>query len=219
MRNRPELTVFGGSFRDRTVVCDFTWWGPTADWDVIGEVHRHERTLFVRTLRLVPHGDDVSDLRERDGAAPTFTPVSPALLRQIPLGRLLAEVHQELLEWASQESMTKDVVPGIKPQWLLHLEQVEGEPAVTTTGRRGGRPRIGDDVLRTVAEAYLQEQIEGRGITRRMAERLGLHPATTRDRIAAARARGYLGPAQHGQRGASPGWRLLQERAVTGADR
>jgi len=212
----PSLSVTRWSHDDDAHICDFTWWGPHAEWDVIGEVHREGTALRVRTLRLVPHGSDVGDLAEQSaatgqGAAPGVT---PALLKQIPLQRLLAQVHAHLLELARKPEARRPVAlqmsqgrqTPVSAQWVRHVEAVN-QP------RPPGRPRTHDAELRVVAETYLEENEFGRGLTRRLAERLGLEPSVARDRIAAARARGYLGAAAQGQRGAAPGPRLLVERS------
>lgn len=214
----PSLSVVRWSHDDDARVCEFTWWGPSPEWDVIGEVHRQGSALLVRTLRLVPHGSDLDALIEepsvlaRPGSVPAST-VTPALLRKIPLQRLLAQVHAQLLEHARgpeargpvalQRSQGQSLA--VSAQWIRHLDQVD-QP------RPPGRPRVGDPELRLVAEAYLEELEFGHGLTRRLADRLELRPATVRDRIAGARARGYLGAAAQGQRGAAPGPRLLAER-------
>jgi transposase-like protein len=203
MNAEPTLYLPATDTDDGSRVCEFRWWGPTEDWDVVGEVCRHERSLYVRTLRLVPHWDDIEGLRRSEEPPPPYRPVTPALLRKIPLARLLAQTHQRLLQ---VEFAPEGIAP--TPQWLTHVQNVE-EASRTTTGRGPGRPRISDEELRRVAEAYLEEDVHGRGITQRLADRFGLQPATMRDRIAAARARGFLSPASAGQRGAAPGWRLM----------
>lgn len=76
--------------------------------------------------------------------------------------------------------------------------------------RSGGRAALGDDLLRSVAVAYLAETAPGRpaGAVKRMAQEFGRPEETVRSWIARARKGGWLGPSVKGRAGAEPGPRL-----------
>ncbi len=105
-------------------------------------------------------------------------------------------------------------------QTLLALD--EGRlPADPTTRpekpgspRRGGRPAITDDLLRQLAEAYLEETAEGAasGPLTRVAARFNRPTETIRTWLARARKEGWLAPAVKGRAGGEPGPKLLVYR-------
>jgi transposase-like protein len=210
----PDVTFWLWSQRSEDKVCDFRWWGPTEQWDVVGEVERGASGLQVRSLRVVPHGGDVDDLDDRDEAHALDAGITPKLLRDIPLGRLLTQVHAQLLEHV-REGPPKDWARPELPQWMRHTQSLDETRGAT--GRRPGRPRLDDALLRELAVAYIEDD-GGRGVHARLAQRFGREQSTIRDWIRAARDRKYLAEAAHGQRSAAPGERLLEEiyQDVTG---
>lgn len=193
-------------------VCTWVWWGPTPDWDVAGELVRQGAALALRSLRIVPHasldgsGDDVEPRVAATGT------INPAMLKRIPLGRLLAQVNVAL----SQRSVAHDrgelgvdpTLQGRLEQWRAHVAEVASAPAPS---RRRGRPPLSDDLLRRVAVAYIEGAPDGPGVTARLAEDFGVQRNTMRDYIRAARAKHWLGPGAPGSRNATPGWRLLDD--------
>ncbi|MFD9517687.1 hypothetical protein [Streptomyces sp. NPDC059979] len=80
--------------------------------------------------------------------------------------------------------------------------------------RRGGRPLITDDLLRQLAEAYLEETAAGKpaGALRRVAARFDRPTETIRTWLARARKEGWLAPAVKGRAGGEPGPKLLVYR-------
>lgn len=80
----------------------------------------------------------------------------------------------------------------------------------TGTSRSGGRAALSDELLRSVAVAYLAETAPGRpaGAVKRIAQEFGRPDETIRSWIARARKAGWLGPSVRGRAGAEPGPRL-----------
>lgn len=156
---------------------------------------------------------DVSALPESANRRPSFEGITGALLRSVPVGRILAWAHEAM---ASSEWRTKGLTmlglsgtrlvqePELEPQVRAALERTAIVP-----NRRKGRPPLPGDLLDEVARAYLEEAKRGRGLTRRMAIRFDRPEETIRDWIHACRIRGYLSPGVTGRRGAQPGERLL----------
>ncbi|MGW3910570.1 hypothetical protein ACWEBX_03445 [Streptomyces sp. NPDC005070] len=87
-------------------------------------------------------------------------------------------------------------------------------PEKPESPRRGGRPAITDDLLRQLAEAYLEETAEGApsGPLTRVAARFDRPTETIRTWLARARKEGWLAPAVKGRAGGEPGPRLLVYR-------
>ncbi|MCU1592173.1 MAG: hypothetical protein JWP11_3429 [Frankiales bacterium] len=205
----PPLVRFHlwGHEHDMTV-CDFRWWGPTEDWDVTGVVERAGARLQVRSFEVVPHvlPHGLTDRAESVPVAPGG--VTPKLLRDVPLGRLMDQVHVALLaETRRLASGDGEHQQHARERWSRHAPALspEGEPL-----RRPGRPPLADDLLFRLSVAYI-EDTQGRGVTGRLAEQFDRPEATIRDWIRAARARGYLAAAEQGRRSAAPGPRLLDE--------
>ncbi|MCC3652737.1 hypothetical protein LIX60_14950 [Streptomyces sp. S07_1.15] len=88
-------------------------------------------------------------------------------------------------------------------------EQQAG-PQEKSKSRSGGRAGLSDELLRSVAVAYLAETAPGRpaGAVKRIAEEFGRPDETIRSWIARARKAGWLGPSVKGRAGAEPGPRL-----------
>jgi hypothetical protein len=157
---------------------------------------------------------DVSALSDIVPPRPEFEGITGALLRGIPLGRILAWAHDAMAtgEWRAEGltmlslSGTTKVVPtrDLDEQTRAALERTAAVPS-----RRHGRPPLSDELLEEVARAYLGEAKRGRGLTRRLATRFGRPEETIRHWIHVCRCRGYLSPGVAGRRGAQPGDRLL----------
>lgn len=86
-------------------------------------------------------------------------------------------------------------------------------PAVTReagASHSGGRAALSDELLRSVAVAYLAETAPGQptGAVKRIAQEFGRPDETIRSWIARARKAGWLGPSVKGRAGAEPGPRL-----------
>lgn len=140
--------------------------------------------------------------------------------------RLLSlEVRSPASEGAVTASMVNRVPVGRivgSLQTLLTLDRArrEGagatrtEPAKVETRRRGGRPRVTEDQLRQLAEAYLAETAEGKPARplARIAEQFGRPEETVRTWLARARKEGWLAPGVKGRAGGEPGPRLLAAR-------
>lgn len=90
--------------------------------------------------------------------------------------------------------------------------------AAETGPRRPGRAPLPDELLRQVAELYLEETVPGkpRGAVVRVAERMGKDPSTLSRWVHQARRRGWLGPAVPGREGGTPGPRLLADAGSAG---
>lgn len=198
----PEITYILGAVDDPRKICEFRWWGPTEAFDVVGVLAQQDRRLAVRSLRVVPHGLDVDDSADVPGEG-----VTPSLLRKVPLPRLIAQVHADLLATAERGDMySGGDVP--TPLWLKNLQALT--PAVPQKdARKGGRPAVSEDLLRQVAVAYLAEQHAGRGLHDRIADRISQPAKRVPDLIRLARAADLLTPAAPGKRGAAPGPQLL----------
>jgi hypothetical protein len=191
-------------------VCTWMWRGPSADWAVVGEVVRQGPALVLRSLRLLPYGAVDASGDEEDPAVPPAGTISPAMLKRIPLGRLLAQVNAELSSrraaYDQGEYARDPLLAGRPEQWREHIAATD----VAERPRRG-RPPLPDDLLRRVALGYIEDAQLGPGVTRRLAQAFGVQPNTMRDYIRAARKREWLAPGAPGSRSAAPGLRLLDE--------
>lgn len=155
---------------------------PTSDeWSATGDVSRGAQGLVISRLELTA-SQSVSG------------GITGSLLRRIQVGDILhvARAHVSL---AVARSDT-------------------GAPAEEQQGagktRSGGRTGLSDDLLRSVAIAYLAETAPGRpsGAVKRMAKEFERPDETVRTWIARARRDGWLGPSVKGRAGAEPGPRL-----------
>ncbi|MFF0127304.1 hypothetical protein ACFYTG_16480 [Streptomyces mirabilis] len=137
--------------------------------------------------------------------------VTSSVLREIPLGTVVADATKALLEAKKrqpQQAVLQDVQTDEFKQLLR--DSVRPQPGKTR--------QLSDQLLKTVALLYLEEYGAGRGMQKRIAERLGellgesVADTQVRDWISAARRRGWLTTGQAGRRAAGPGWKLLGER-------
>lgn len=148
-----------------------------------------------------------------------FIGITGAVLRKVPVGRILAWAHEVLAdeEWRQRgliaigpEGYRRVPPEEVGAGTVKALERMSPDATAPTEVRRG-RPRLPDDLLRQVAAAYLQEARGGRGLTRRLAARFERPEETIRHWVYLARQRGFLTPARAGQRGAGAGPRLTDD--------
>lgn len=132
------------------------------------------------------------------------TGITGSLMRQIPLGTLLDYVRAKIA--------------------------LSGAPKITATmaahkpAHPGGRTPMSDELLCSVATAYLRETAPGQpsGAVRRIAEEFDRPEETIRTWIARARKSGWLGPSVKGRAGAEPGPRFFEQamfERVDGSER
>lgn len=220
-------------------VCDFVYSDPSLPITACGVLLQSLTGLMVGELELFraqwgyfndygefvgPHGqwrakgDETWDVSAApDGGHPPFSGITGALLRTVPIGRIIAWAHEAMAddEWREEGLVTVGIdgptsVPAAElPSGVKAA--LERTAAVPT--QRRGRPPIPGDLLEEVAIAYLDEAKRGRGLTRRLALRFDRPEETVRDWIRACRVRGYLSPAVAGRRGAQPGELLLKARS------
>lgn len=206
----PPTLIYNIIDSDRPhAVCTWRWWGPRPEYDVLGWVVIHKQELVLERFYVVPYGSFVDengriDVAEDADVAEVLLPITPSLLREIPLARLMAQIYADL----TRRAPTADP----DEQWARHVLTVAeaaraGGP--DTVRRRGA---LSDALLRQVAEVCIEEAQGGRGLWRRVGERLGEPESRVRDLVRAARARGYLSSeVDHGKRDVKPGQRLLNE--------
>lgn len=165
----------------------------TADgWSTRWVIAPQHGRLVVRALTIEP-----TDRATPPGGvtASLLRELSPALAADLAAN---TEYTAHTIDKALQEAAHK---------WI---EEFGPEPS---TVPKRGRPRLSDDQLADLAQAYLEEIQAGRGVLARLAARFEEPPSTIRDRIRIARTRGFLGPApKQGAKGADPGPRLAQYR-------
>ncbi|WP_308491870.1 hypothetical protein [Microbacterium terrisoli] len=210
--------------RGREYVSDFVFRSKDLPVIIYGILINRGRGLEIAELELFrtswgyfdPWGDFV-DVEEgagepADGDEPPAL-ITSDLLRRLPLGRIVALAQQRL---AQEEWRTEGVVVLMgrdrSPDELSAAETLVLESAVTAARQTTrGRPSLPDELLESVACAYLEEAVAGAGLLRRMSARFDRPQATVRDWIAAARHAGFLTPAQPGRRGAAAGPKLSPE--------
>lgn len=221
--------------RGEGYVCDFVYSDPHLPVTVCGVLLRSVTGLTVGELELFraqwgyfndygefvgangewrAKDDETWDVSARgEDGRPAFSGITGALLRAIPIGRIVAWAHQAMAddEWRERGLATVGLtgvrtVPAadLPAEVRAALERTTAVPA-----QRRGRPPLDDELLEQVALAYLEEAKRGRGLTRRLAARFDRPEETVRDWIHACRVRGYLSPGAVGRRGAQPGERLL----------
>jgi hypothetical protein len=124
--------------------------------------------------------------------------VTAAMVNRIPVGRIVGSLQTLLTLDKARRGGAEAEPEEPKPQGV----------------RRGGRPRVTDEQLRALAEAYLTETAEGKPgrPVARIAEQLGRPEETVRTWLARARKEGWLAPGVKGRAGGEPGPRLLVAR-------
>jgi predicted transcriptional regulator len=125
--------------------------------------------------------------------------VTASMVNRIPVGRIVGSLQTLLtLDRARRGG----------------AESVKAETPEPKSLRRGGRPRVTDEQLRALAEAYLAETAEGKPArpVARIAEQLGRPEETVRTWLARARKEGWLAPGVKGRAGGEPGSKLLAAR-------
>jgi hypothetical protein len=144
-------------------------------------------------------------------APPRRIGITSDVLRRIPIGEIIAQAQRELADrsWEAEgirslpgPALDVDQFPETTRQALETANALAEQP-------QRGRPPLDDELLQDLAHAYLREAVHGRGLTRRLAAHFNRPEPTIKDWIKAARERGFLSPAQPGQRGAGPGPSLL----------
>lgn len=186
-----EITPPSAAARRRGVVAHFAY--PAEEgWRAGGDVSTSSNGLVISRLEVWPGGDGSQS-------------VTAGILRQVPVGAIVATVRAHATFEAAQGEATR--AAGL------------GEPMPKTLGgaadtpqRRGGRAPLSDELIADVAVAYLEETLPGKGsgATKRLAERFERPEETVRAWVARARRDGWLGPGSKGRPGAAPGPRLLQ---------
>lgn len=150
----------------------------------------------------------------------TFAGITTTILRQIPLGDILARAQRILAnrDW-EDEGITVLGGPDIPADELTPEARtaLESGANAATAAREAGRPPLPDDHLVAVAHAYLDEANRGPGVRRRLASRFDRPESTVRDWISEARQRGLLGMTTPGRRNAVAGPRLPTPPSPPGA--
>ncbi|MFC9637130.1 hypothetical protein ACFTZF_01100 [Streptomyces mirabilis] len=136
----------------------------------------------------ISRGDAGLAITRVEVTGPLPTGIAHHLLRRVPLGQLLAAGRAHLVD--------QDVI---------------SEPAPQPEPLPPGRVLMTPDLLRRVAQAYIEESGPGkdRAVLQRLEARFGRPKGTLRTWIAHARQEGWLGPAVQGRGGAEPGPRLM----------
>lgn len=126
--------------------------------------------------------------------------VTASMVNRIPVGRIVGSLQTLLaLDKARREGPAAAETPQTpKPEKQRH----------------GGKPRVTDEQLRELAEAYLAETAEGKPARplARIAEQFGRPEETVRTWLARARKEGWLAPGVKGRAGGEPGAKLLTAR-------
>lgn len=160
-------------------------WAAGDDWAVSGDVERGPFGLVVSRLEIRRPGESSG--------------VTSGMLREIPVGEILAAVRIQL----AQEEARQGASQRGRPDGVV--AEAVGAP------RRSGRAPLTPDLLRRVAIAYLQENTPGAGpgAMARLARRFGKPEETMRQWVARSRRDGWLGPGTKGRAGAEPGPKLI----------
>lgn len=125
--------------------------------------------------------------------------VTASMVNRVPVGRIVGSLQTLLtLDRARREG----------------VGATGAEPPKPEKQRHGGKPRITDEQLRELAEAYLMETAEGKPARplARIAEHFGRPEETVRTWLARARKEGWLAPGVKGRAGGEPGAKLLAAR-------
>lgn len=157
------------------------------EWTARWVLARQDGAYTVRSLTLEPN-------------SPTTPPggITTNLLRELSpqraLSTFLRDIPEAFLDYVSPQTTFRSEPPGT------------GTPRTA-----GGRPRVSDEELAAVAQAYLRELQSGdSGITTRIRKSLGYaKDSLVRDRVRMCRERGWLSPTHQGRRGGEAGPKLI----------
>ncbi|MEU0971331.1 hypothetical protein ABZ357_40215 [Streptomyces sp. NPDC005917] len=162
------------------VVATFECRPTSNEWVAKGDVTRGAQGLVISRIEL-------------QAVDPTGNGITASLLRRVQVGDIL-HLARATTARAAQSAWSAAAM----------LEYPERRP------RSGGRSALSDELLRSVAVAYLAETAPGRpaGAVKRMASEFDRPEETVRSWVARARKAGWLGPSVKGRAGAEPGPRL-----------
>lgn len=142
--------------------------------------------------------------------------ITTDLLRQLPLGRIIAKAQQSLADADSQDDEIEFDEETLANDGLERPTQDALKVAATAAKRtKRGRPPLSTELLESIAYAYIDQAPAGVGLLRRLSLHFDRPESTIRDWIAAARREGYLTPAVRGQRGAGAGPNLPSRPSTT----
>jgi hypothetical protein len=120
--------------------------------------------------------------------------ITSDLLRRIPLGEIVERAQQDLADRPWEREGIR-VLPGEHhspneiPEATAKILDTANARAVLPPR---GRPRLDDQLLQKLAEAYVVEARNGRGLIQRLATRFNRPAPTIKDWVRAARERGFI---------------------------
>jgi hypothetical protein len=145
------------------------------DWDVGLRLHRKGSYRKWNVMELVVR------LRDEDES------INGNSVRELPLGALIEEARR---------LATKSAVPSLDPQPSIRLADL--------LTAQDGRFGASDDAMAALAFEYVTLVEAGnRKPSRHLADRFGGSPGAWTNRVAEARSRGFLSPAERGEAGGS----------------
>lgn len=221
--DRLELYIKRRS-RGRAYVADFVYASKDLPVTVYGVFVDRGRGLEVAELELFRqqwgHFDKWGTFVGEAGvdeSQPDEEPlITTDLLRQLPLGRIIARAQQSLADADTPGEKVEFGEDTLAGDGLERPTQAALDAAVTAAKRtKRGRPRLSADLLESVAYAYIDEAPAGAGLLRRLSLHFDRPASTIRDWVAAARREGYLTAAVRGQRGAGAGPNLPPRPSTT----
>ncbi|HEX2043282.1 MAG TPA: hypothetical protein VHF24_11665 [Acidimicrobiales bacterium] len=174
-----------------------------------GRLRLFEGRLIVTELKLSSASAQMDAFL---GAFSVVEGITGSVLRQVPLGQLLAEARERLVYTAHSE----DEVP---PEVRRAVRDLVGpvDQMISTGKRPAGHRRPGpkgksDDFYRTIAVDYIEYVEANGGDARKVLKALEQkhHGSTSavRDWVRKARDKGFLAPTTRGRANAAPGPRL-----------
>jgi hypothetical protein len=120
--------------------------------------------------------------------------ITSDLLRRIPLGEIVERAQQDLADRPWEREGIR-VLPG-EHHAPSDIPAATAKVLDTANARavlpRRGRPRLDDELLREVAEAYALEARNGRGLIPRLAAHFNRPAPTVKDWVRASRERGFI---------------------------
>jgi hypothetical protein len=132
--------------------------------------------------------------------------ITTDLLRQLPLGRIIAKAQQSLADAGILGETVEFGEETLADDGLERPAKAALDAAVIGANRiKRGRPPLSTNLLKSVAYAYIDEAPLGVGLLSRLSRHFDRPASTIRDWVAAARREGYLTTAVRGQRGAGAG--------------